>query len=276
MAVEHPLKRPELLVCAWRGHVVPGAAIAELDERHAVLARETADGHRLVQCLRCHDWIVMEPPTDSDTMVEIVDVDSLERPRRGRALREAIVVRIIAVDRALHTIAFVSVAAAALALRGNLDSVHGWAQGMLDALNSARNGQGGASTHGFTAGLLTRLGHVQPNSLAVLALVAAGYAVVSGFESVGLWRERRWAEYLTVLTTAGFLPLEIKELVERVTFVRVGAMVVNIAILMYLVVSKHLFGVRRRREVATAEPLQPLPELVPIPRPSTPRPPAGD
>jgi uncharacterized membrane protein (DUF2068 family) len=258
-----------LLVCAWRGHVVPGAQLSQLDERHEVLARETVDGRRLVQCLRCADWIVAPPPAPGDTALVVDDVEALPRPRRGRELREAIVVRVIAVDRAVHTVAFASVATAAMALRWNLDAIHGWAAGMLAALQSAREGQGGASTHGFTAGLLTRLGHVQPHSLAVLALVASAYAVVSGFECVGLWRERRWAEYLTVLTTAGFLPFEIDELVKRVTFVRVGAMVVNIAILVYLVVSKHLFGVRGRKEAPPPEALQPLPELLPAHRPIT-------
>lgn len=251
-------------MCAWRGHVVPGARLTQLDERLEVLARETADGRRLVQCLRCRDWIVASRPAAGAADYTVEDVDDLQHPRRGHALRQAILIRVIAVDRTLHTIAFAGVAVAALALRWNLDAVHGWAKGMLDALASARNGQGGASTHGFTAGLLTRLGHLQPHSLIVLALVASGYAVVSGFEAVGLWRERRWAEYLTVLTTAGFLPFEIDELVKRVTFVRVGAMIVNLAILAYLVASKHLFGVRGRPEEFRPEPLQPLPELRPV------------
>ena len=128
----------------------------------------------------------------------------------------------------------------------------------------ARHGQGGASTHGLTAALLTRLGHVRPHSLLVLALFAGVYGFVSALESIGLWRERRWAEYLTALTTAGFLPIEIHELVAKVTVVRIGAMVVNIAILVYLVLAKHLFGVRGRVEPALPEPLQPLPDLAPI------------
>ena len=128
---------------------------------------------------------------------------------------------------------------------------------------SARSGQGGASTHGFTAALLTRLGHIQPHSLAVLAMFAGAYAVVSGFEAVGLWRERRWAEYLTVLATAGFLPLEIHELIRRVTFVRIGTFAVNIAILVYLVFAKHLFGVRGGIQMEDPEPLQPFPDLAP-------------
>jgi len=250
-------------VCAWRGHVVPGARVSTVEARHAALARETVDGRRLVQCLRCADWIVADAP-GVETVIEIERVEDLPRPRRGRALRQAIVVRIIAIDRAVHTVAFLGVAVAALALRWNLDAVQGWARGVLDALSSAQRGQGGASTHGLTAALLTRLGHIRPHSLLVLALFAGIYALVSALESIGLWRERRWAEYLTVLTTAGFLPIEIHELIQKITFVRVGAMVVNIAILVYLVLTKHLFGVRGRIEPDRPEPLRPLPDLVPV------------
>ena len=171
--------------------------------------------------------------------------------------------RVIAVDRGVHALAFGAVGTAALALRWKFGAVHGWATGMLEALASARKGQGGASTHGFTAGLLTRLAHLHPSSLLVLAALAGAYAVVSALEAVGLWRERRWAEYLTALATAGFLPLELNELIKRVTLVRAGALVVNLAILVYLVMAKHLFGVRGPIEHPQPEPLQPFPELAP-------------
>ena len=90
-------------------------------------------------------------------------------------------------------------------------------------------------------------------------MVASAYAVVSGFETVGLWRERRWAEYLTALSTAGFLPLELYELSERVTFVRIATMVVNLTILAYLVVAKHLFGIGGPLPAPVSPPVEELP-----------------
>jgi uncharacterized membrane protein (DUF2068 family) len=81
--------------------------------------------------------------------------------------------------------------------------------------------------------------------LPILSITAGAYALVEGVEAVGLWRERRWAEYLTVVATAGFLPFEIDELAKRVTAFRIGALVVNLAVLVYLVWSKRLFGFRR-------------------------------
>jgi uncharacterized membrane protein (DUF2068 family) len=259
--MQHPLRRPELVVCAWRGHVIPGALVEPLDVRHHVLARETVDGRRLVQCLRCAGWFVVDPPA-KNAVFAIESVDAIERPRRGRELRQAIVLRVIAVDRIFHMAAFGAVAIAALVVHAKFKAMHSWAEGLLNALSSARAGRGGVSSHGLTAALLTRLAHIDPHSLLWLAAVAGVYAIVSAFEAFGLWFERRWAEYLTVLATAGFLPLEVHELIKRVTFVRVFAMVVNLAILVYLVVAKHLFGVGGPLPEPEAVELEPLPELI--------------
>ena len=258
--MEHPLRRPELLVCAWRKHSLAGADLETLDERHAALARATSDGRRLVHCLRCGAWVVVDPPKPG-TGRTLETLDELERPRQGKALRQAIILRVIAIDRAVHMLAFSAVAVAAIAVDRNIGAVHSWAQGMLDSLERAQHGSGGVSAHGFTAALLTRLANLRPSSLAALAGFAIVYAVISGFEAVGLWRERRWAEYLTALATAGFLPIEIHELIKRVTFVRIFAMVVNIAILVYLVWAKHLFGVGGPIQHDEPSALEPLPAL---------------
>ncbi|HET9728854.1 MAG TPA: DUF2127 domain-containing protein [Acidimicrobiia bacterium] len=258
--MEHPLRRPELFVCAWRGHSAPGTYIDQLDERHQAVARRTADGRRFVQCLRCGDWFVADdPPPEAARAVE--SIDDIERPRRGKALREALVLRMIAIDKAAHAIAFGAAAIAATAVRLKISAVHGWASSMLDAVHDAKHGTGGVNPKGFTAALLTRLSHVKPGSLTVLALFAGVYAVVSSVECVGLWMERRWAEYLTAIATAGFLPLEIHELLARVTFVRVLAITVNVVILAYLVIAKHLFGIGGPLPPHEAVPLEPLPQL---------------
>jgi uncharacterized membrane protein (DUF2068 family) len=252
--------REELFVCALRGHYLPGAVIDPLEAHHHVVARPTADGRRLVQCLRCGSWVLVPEP-DPGAGKPLATVDEIEQPRRGKALRQALVLRVIAVDRAVHTVAFGATAVAALAIRWKLDAIHGWASSLLGALSSAKSGSGGVNAHGFTAGLLTRLAHLRPHSLLLLAMIASAYAIVSAFETVGLWRERRWAEYLTALATAGFLPIELYELVEKITVVRIGTMVVNLAILAYLVVAKHLFGIGGPPAEAEPAPVEALPDL---------------
>src|SRR5205085_11504877 len=97
---------------------------------------------------------------------------------------------------------------------------------------------------------------------------ATASALLEGVEAVGLWRQRRWAEYLTAIATAGFLPFELHELAKRVSIGRVLALVINLAVLVYLLWAKRLFGIRggARRdqdELDTAEELKPLPGQFP-------------
>jgi len=69
------------------------------------------------------------------------------------------------------------------------------------------------------------------------------YASVFMVEGVGLIARRRWAEWFTVLVTASFVPLEIYEIARHPGAIRIGALVVNLAIVAYLVAR-----LRRRRE----------------------------
>jgi len=69
------------------------------------------------------------------------------------------------------------------------------------------------------------------------------YAGLGLLEGIGLMLEKVWAEYFTALITASFLPLEIWEIIHRVTPIRVGLFVANLAVLAYLV--SHLM--RRKR-----------------------------
>ena len=72
----------------------------------------------------------------------------------------------------------------------------------------------------------------------------AAYALVEGIEAVGLWYQKRWAEYLTFLVTASLLPLDGYELIHRTTVLKAIAVVINIAVVVYLLVAKRLFGIR--------------------------------
>ena len=70
------------------------------------------------------------------------------------------------------------------------------------------------------------------------------YGAIEGIEAVGLWYQRRWAEYLTFLVTTSLLPLEIYEIVNHTTVFKILAFLINIAVVLYLLRAKRLFGVR--------------------------------
>lgn len=83
--------------------------------------------------------------------------------------------------------------------------------------------------------LLRDIGALAPNSLRLVGAGAFLYAALFITEGVGLWRQRRWAEYLTVVATASFIPFEIFEISRRLTLPRVGAFVMNVLVVVYLV-----------------------------------------
>ena len=107
----------------------------------------------------------------------------------------------------------------------------------------------------------------------------AAYAVLEGTEAVGLWQGRRWAEYLTFVATVIFVPYEIYELTKTISALKVLALVINLAIVAYLLFAKRLFGLRGGGKAERAEHERdtgwaPLERATP--RPSTHTPLAGD
>ena len=70
---------------------------------------------------------------------------------------------------------------------------------------------------------------------AALGLGAILYGSLFTVEGVGLWKGKRWAEYLTVIATSTLIPFEVYELARRLTMVRVSALAVNVAAVIYLV-----------------------------------------
>ena len=87
--------------------------------------------------------------------------------------------------------------------------------------------------------LLVLIGHLPHTTL--LAVAAFAYALLEGTEGVGLAMRRRWAEYLTVIATGALIPFEAYEVVHKVTLFRVGALLLNLAVVGYLAYRKRLF-----------------------------------
>ena len=82
--------------------------------------------------------------------------------------------------------------------------------------------------------LALKVDALQPHSVLVVALVSLGYAGMLLLEGVGLWLERSWAAYLTVISTSLLLPFELYEVIDRVSIVRVGVLLLNLVIVLYL------------------------------------------
>ena len=83
--------------------------------------------------------------------------------------------------------------------------------------------------------LLEKASLIDDHRLRQISAVLFIYAGLGLIEGIGLMLEKVWAEYFTALLTASFLPLEIFELTHRITPVRVTLLVLNLAVLAYLV-----------------------------------------
>jgi hypothetical protein len=68
-----------------------------------------------------------------------------------------------------------------------------------------------------------------------LRLVTLAYAAIFAVEGIGLWMEKRWAEWLTVVVTASLIPLELWEMLHRPTIGKLAILLGNAVIVAYLV-----------------------------------------
>lgn len=84
--------------------------------------------------------------------------------------------------------------------------------------------------------LVLKVDALQPHSVLMAGLVSLGYAAMLLLEGVGLWLERSWAAYLTVISTSLLLPFELYEVIDRVSMLRVGVLLLNLVIVLYLIV----------------------------------------
>lgn len=79
------------------------------------------------------------------------------------------------------------------------------------------------------------------NHITILAVSGLAYAGLEATEGIGLAMRRRWAEYLTVIATGILIPYEAYEVVLHATLFKVGALLLNVAVVGYLAYRKRLF-----------------------------------
>lgn len=231
----------ELLVCGISGHRLEGLDARELRPQDALIAQEH-DGVRWFRCLRCDSWLPVPPETLAPTRDHLPPREDIELPLRGRPLRDRIILRLIAINRAVHFAVLALLSLAILLFSANRADLKHTVYKVITDL------QGGVASDAHAkTGLLhdvDRLFSLQSSRLHLFAVVALVYAIVEGVEAVGLWYARRWAEYLTLIVTASLLPLEVYELAHHLTVFKILAFIVNVAVVVYLLLAKRLFGLR--------------------------------
>jgi uncharacterized membrane protein (DUF2068 family) len=113
-------------------------------------------------------------------------------------------------------------------------------------------------THRFEHSFIEAASGVTDTALWLIASLGFLYALFRFLEAYGLWSGRRWAEWLAVVSGGLYLPLEIYELIQRYTWVRVSALVVNLIVVFVMTTvlardikqKSHAEAVRKARELA--------------------------
>jgi uncharacterized membrane protein (DUF2068 family) len=222
-----------LRACARRGHLTY-APTEELLRRRLHAHTPAGEAWR---CLRCGAF-VPGAPHGSGMAAEAPLV------LRGGALRDLFVLRILALERGIRGLLLLGISYGIWRFSTTAVSLRRVFENDLPLVKPLTATFGYDLEQSPVVATIRQLFAIRPATLVWVSLAVLGYAVIQLVEGAGLWFARRWAEYLTVVATSAFLPLEIYELTERVTTIRIGAFVINVAAVIYLIVVKRLFGVR--------------------------------
>jgi uncharacterized membrane protein (DUF2068 family) len=207
----------------------------------SVAAREGAAW----RCLRCGAFVLGEPDVAGP-------VSAVPRVRRGKEVRSTLILRVFAVERIVRALVFGALAYAIWRFKSSRLSIEQAYNHELPQLRALLHEMGFNVNHSKLLGLIQHAFTLNAHTLTWLAAGTAGYAVIEIIEAVGLWLAKRWGEYFAMVVTSIGLPYEIYDLTAKITVLRVGAFAVNLALVLYLVLTKRLFGVRGGRKAYEA------------------------
>ena len=83
--------------------------------------------------------------------------------------------------------------------------------------------------------LLTKASSITPAQLKAASAGTFIYSALLLTEGIGLLLRKGWAEYFTIVTTSGLIPLEVYEIVHHLTTAKIVILAVNVAIVIYLI-----------------------------------------
>jgi uncharacterized membrane protein (DUF2068 family) len=219
--------------CARRGHVTYSPDEDHLRDRLHV---PTPVGEAW-RCLRCGDYSVGAPHGAGPA-------ERAPRVLRGRAAREVAVLRALSLERALRALLTVIAAYGIWRYQDTETALRRVVTEDLPPLSErVSNDLAHAPAVQTIAAILTEVAV----PLAWISGCLLGYAALQLIVAVGLWFAKRWGAYLAVTAISVTLPLEIYEIIVRVSWFRVGALTVALAAGLYLLLAQRLLGVRGGR-----------------------------
>lgn len=222
-----------LRTCGRRGHETFAPDEPDLRRR---LTTETVVGTAW-RCLRCGDFVVGAPAGSGPA-------DSAPEVPRGRLLRDRVIMRLLAAERVFRALVTILLGVLTLYFRDSRGRLQASFDNELALIKPLADQLGWDVGRSAVVRMVEKVFGLSTTVITWAAVAAFAYAALLLVESYGLWQVRRWGEYLSVVVTSAFLPLEIWELSERVTWLKVVLTAINVAAVVWLIWSKRLFGVR--------------------------------
>jgi uncharacterized membrane protein (DUF2068 family) len=230
-----------LFGCAQRGHATYAPDESELRDR---LRTGTPAGEAW-RCLRCGSFVAGTTPGHGPA----ADAPLI---KRGKELRSELILRVFAVERLLRFLVLGAAAYGIWRFREDRAGVQRAFNNLMPALQSLYKDLGFDINHSKLIGLVNDSFKLSPRFLMWLAIGVGAYALIEMVESIGLWLGRRWGEYFAMIATSVFLPYEIYDLTAKVTWLRLGALFINVLLVAYLIWSRRLLKVRGGKQAYEA------------------------
>jgi len=232
-----------LRVCGRRGHVTYAPTEEALRSN---LHTHTPVGPAW-RCLRCGDFVLGEPKATGPA-------ERAPTVMRGRALRSAVILRLLAFERFGKGLLVLLAAYGLFQFRGTRQEVVQRAfHEDLPLLQPFAEKIGWDVEHSSIVHGIRSVLEAKSSTLLWLGIGLVVYGGLQLAEGTGLWLLKRWGEYFAVVATSLFIPIEVYELSEKVTWFRLSAFVINVAAVAYILASKRLFGLRGGHAAYEAE-----------------------
>lgn len=231
-----------LRACARKGHVTYAPDEAELRERLHV-ATQAGEAWR---CLRCATFVVGDPHGSGPA-------EEAPTVLRGKALKDATILRLLAVERFGRGLLLLVLAYGVVYFKDAKTSIKDTFNHAIPAAKPLADVFNYDLDNSPTVERVRHLLDSKQHTLTLVAVFLFAYAALQLIEGVGLFLLKRWGEYVAVIGTSAFIPLEVYELTDKASPLKAGALVVNLVAVVYLVYSKRLFGVRGGHAAFEAE-----------------------
>jgi uncharacterized membrane protein (DUF2068 family) len=228
--------------CGLHGH----ATYAPTEPALAARLQATTPSGPAWRCLRCGAYVPGRPqgsgPADAAPIV-----------LRGRALRDTFILRFLALDHGLRGLLLLALAYGVWRFDGSRSALKQVFNSTLPALTPLAERLGIELEDSGTVHLIQQAFTAKRSTLLLVALAVLAYGMLELVEAVGLWFRKRWGEYVAAVATSLFVPLETYEIIAKVTVLRVGALIINLFAIAYLLWTKRLFGFRGGHAAFEAE-----------------------